>query len=485
LFLGWVCFEGVFVLPNTTPLVVDLDGTLVRTDLLFESFFSAASKGVNHFWRATSELCGGKARLKAFLADAGPIDYALLPYNADVLQLIGAAKNEGRQVYLATASDKRHADGVAGYLALFDGVFASDGSLNLSGAAKAQKLVGTFGEGGFEYVGNSSVDIAIWRHAKKAYLRGTSAALARRVNELGVEVDCIDNQGSLPRVWLKALRVHQYVKNTLVFVPFLTAHVYTLKFLFNAILAFVAFSLCASSVYLLNDLVDLDADRRHPTKQNRPFASGALPLAHGTVAIPILLISSFLCASAASFLLVGVLAAYFVLTLAYSLKLKRKLMIDVVILAMLYTTRVIAGAAALPVIPSEWLLAFSMFAFTCLALIKRHAELALRIDNELPDPSNRNYRLGDLPIVGAMAAASGFNAVTIFALYVSSPTVKDTYRHPELLWLICPLLLYWFGRIVVLAHRRVVVDDPVVFAFLDRVSRLCCGAMIAIVLLAI
>jgi UbiA prenyltransferase family. len=202
------------------------------------------------------------------------------------------------------------------------------------------------------------------------------------------------------------------------------------------------------------------------------------------IAIPVLLGAAFACAILVSLPFTAVLTAYFGLTLAYSLTLKRRLMVDIVVLAMLYTTRVIAGAAALPVVPSEWLLAFSMFIFTCLALVKRYVELALRIDKELPDPSNRNYRLVDLPIIGALAAASGFNAVTIFALYVSSSAVKDLYRHPDLLWLICPILLYWLSRMVVLAHRRVVDDDPIVFALRDRNSYVCVVAMVVIVLLA-
>jgi 4-hydroxybenzoate polyprenyltransferase len=264
----------------------------------------------------------------------------------------------------------------------------------------------------------------------------------------------------------------------------LTAHAYTVPFLFRAVLAFVAFSLCASAVYLLNDLVDLDADRRHPNKRYRPFASGTIPITHGIVAIPLLLISAFGCAFVASLPLVGVLAGYLALTLAYSLMLKRKLLIDVVVLAMLYTTRVVAGAAALPVLVSEWLLAFSMFIFTSLALVKRYVELSMRVDKELPGPSNRNYQLTDLPIVGALAAASGFNAVTIFALYISSPAVRDLYRHPERLWLICPILLYWIGRTVLLAHRREIEDDPIVFALRDRISRLAGGLIVAVVLLA-
>jgi 4-hydroxybenzoate polyprenyltransferase len=254
--------------------------------------------------------------------------------------------------------------------------------------------------------------------------------------------------------------------------------------LVSALLAFVAFSLCASSVYLLNDLIDLGADRQHPSKQRRPFASGAIPLAQGVVAIPILLALAYIGAALTSLLFTIVLTVYFALTLAYSFTLKRRLMVDIVVLATLYTTRVIAGAAALPVVPSEWLLAFSMFVFTCLALVKRYVELALRIDKELPDPSNRNYRLIDLPIIGALAAASGFNAVTIFALYVSSPAVGGFYRHPELLWLLCPILMYWLSRMVILAHRRVIDDDPIVFALRDRNSRVCAAFMIAIVLTA-
>jgi 4-hydroxybenzoate polyprenyltransferase/phosphoserine phosphatase len=471
-------------LSNDTALVIDLDGTLVRTDLLAESFFATATNGVTHYWSVANALLRGKAPLKAFLAEAAAIDYELLPYNADVLHLARDAKSQGRRVFLATASNQKHADAIGTHLGLFDGVFASDGTVNLSGEAKARRLIESFGEGGFDYVGNDHVDVAIWSHARKALIVGSSTALMREVESLGIPVERVGAPQRSLTIWLKALRVHQYAKNGLVFVPLLTAHAYAPPFIVKALLAFVAFSLCASSVYLLNDLIDLDADRRHPTKQRRPFACGAIPIVHGVIAIPILLFFAFLCAFAASLPLVGALTAYFALTLSYSLSLKRKLIVDVVVLAMLYTLRVIAGAAALPVIPSEWLLAFSMFVFTCLALVKRYVELALRIDKELPDPSNRNYRLFDLPIVGALAAASGFNAVTIFALYISSPAVQNVYRTPQLLWLICPILLYWLARVVVLAHRRAIDDDPIAFALRDRNSYVCVIAMVAIVLLA-
>jgi 4-hydroxybenzoate polyprenyltransferase/phosphoserine phosphatase len=470
--------------PHEPPLVVDLDGTLIRSDMLYESFFSSIPKGLGHHRATLAALLHGKAPLKAYLADAAGIDHALLPYNAAVLDLIRDAKSRGRRVYLATASDRRHAEQVAEHLGVFDGVFASDGVTNLSGSAKARLLIETFGERSFDYVGNGNVDLAIWKHARQAYIIGGSTALLRKVQALGIPVECIDKSGTTFRAWRKALRVHQYAKNVLVFVALVTAHAYTRTAALHALLAFVSFSLCASSVYLLNDLVDLNADRQHPSKRNRPFAAGTIPLAHGLLAVPVLLVLAFACAAAASLPLVITLAVYFGLTLAYSLRLKRKLMVDVVVLAMLYTARVIAGAAALPVIPSEWLLAFSMFVFTCLALVKRYTELAMRIDRELPDPSNRNYRLVDLPIVGALAAASGFNAVTIFALYVSSPAVREVYRRPELLWLICPVLLYWLGRVVLLAHRRVIDDDPILFALRDRISIMSGGLIMSIIMAA-
>jgi 4-hydroxybenzoate polyprenyltransferase/phosphoglycolate phosphatase-like HAD superfamily hydrolase len=466
------------------PLVVDLDGTLVRTDLLYESFFATAAKGPWHYLTAIATLLHGKVQLKAYLADSALIDYRLLPFDEAVLSLIRDMRAESVPVYLATANDRRHAEGIAAHLGLFDGVFSSDRTTDLSGETKARKLMDTFGAGRFDYVGNSPVDMPVWSQAHKAYTIGVGPRLARKVDTLGVPVEHLERKEPSFHVWSKALRVHQYAKNVLIFVPLLTAHAYTLPFFLKALLAFVAFSLCASSVYILNDLVDLDADRRHPTKRKRPFASGEIPIVRGMVAIGVLLVLALSCALVVSLRLFGVLVGYFALTLAYSLSLKRKLLVDVVVLAMLYTARVITGSVALPVIPSEWLLAFSMFAFTSLALVKRYAELTLRIEKELPDSSNRDYRLADLPIIGALAAASGFNAVTIFSLYISSPAVRELYRRPELLWLICPILLYWLGRVVLLVHRRVIDEDPMLFAVRDRISYLAGGLMIAIIVLA-
>lgn len=472
------------VAATTVPLVVDLDGTLVKTDLLVESFFATLTANHQSLIAALKAIPHGKAHIKEILAETGHVDYTLLPYDGAVLALIGEAKDAGRTVYLATASDRRHAEAIAAHLGLFDGVFASDGRTNLSGEHKAARLIAEFGEGGFDYVGNSTADLPIWAKARAAYAIGTTAALDRKIAALPVPTQHLERPRTSPRTWMKMLRVHQYAKNALVFVPLLTSHSYSLGAIASALMAFLVFSLCASSVYILNDLVDLDSDRKHPTKRNRPFANGAIPLVTGMIAFPVLLVASFALAFATSVYLAGVLGLYFVLALAYSIDFKRRMIVDVVTLAMLYTIRVIAGAAAIPVMLSEWLLAFSMFIFTCLALVKRYTELAVRIDDDLPNPSNRNYKLTDISVVGMLAAASGLNSVTIFALYISSPDVMGLYRHPQLLWLSCPILIYWIGRILILAHRRIVHDDPIVFALRDRNSYLAAALLLAIILLA-
>ena len=287
------------------------------------------------------------------------------------------------------------------------------------------------------------------------------------------------------KIWAKALRVYQYAKNTLVFVPALTAHQMNFATLGSALLAFLAFSACASGAYLMNDLLDLAADRQHPTKRHRALAAGELPISSALMAIPALwafAVGASLCISTA---FLGVLAVYLATTIAYSLVLKRKMLVDVVTLAGLYSLRIGAGAVAAGVMLSEWLMIFSLFVFTSLALIKRFSELSMREGAGLSDPSNRDYRITDLHIIAAMAAASAMNAVTVFALYLSSSAVTPLYSRPWLLWLLAPLLLYWFGRALMIAHRREMPDDPIIYAFRDGASRTTVAAMICIMLAAI
>jgi 4-hydroxybenzoate polyprenyltransferase len=279
------------------------------------------------------------------------------------------------------------------------------------------------------------------------------------------------------------LRVHQYAKNLLVFVPLFAAHLLQANPVLEAVAAFVAFCLAASASYILNDLVDLQDDRGHHSKRYRPLASGAVPLIHGLLASPLLLFAAIAIAAAISPPFLGVLAGYFVLTTVYSYYLKRKMLVDVIVLAGLYTIRIIGGAVAVNVVVSAWLLTFSMMMFTSLALIKRYVEVAARKDANLPDLTGRNYKNSDLNTIAALAAASGFNAITVFTLYVSSDAVHKLYSRPELLWLIGPLLIYWVARALMMASRRMMHDDPVVFAIMDRRSLLTVGA-IALVILA-
>jgi 4-hydroxybenzoate polyprenyltransferase/phosphoserine phosphatase len=449
------------------PLVVDLDGTLVRSDLLVESAFAYLGRNPWRVLNLLSAMLRGKAALKAEIAACTDIDVSHLPYDEGVVSLIRQKRADGNRVYLASASNERYVWAVADHLGLFDGWFASNDKENLSSDLKARRLVEAFGEGGFDYVGNGPADLAVWNVAHRRIAVRASHWVRSKLTQMDAEASVLEDRTHQTRAWIKLLRVHQWAKNTLVFVPVVTAQRFDFPALGGAMGAFLAFSLAASAIYILNDLVDLDADRNHPSKKLRPLAVGTVSITKATVIIPVLLLVAFAGALAIAPVFAVVLLGYVSLTTAYTFVLKRKMLVDVLALASLYTIRVVGGAVAIPVRMSEWLLAFSMFIFTALALIKRYVELAARIDKDLSDPTNRNYRKSDLDIVGALAAAAGFNAVTVFALYISSDAVRPLYRHPEALWLICLILMYWLGRALLMAHRRLMNDDPIIFALRD------------------
>lgn len=467
------------------PLVVDLDGSLLLTDMLYESLLDVLPLGFHPNFAALRALANGKAALKHHLAQASELDYATLPYSTSVMALVQAAKARGRRVYLATAANAKHAKAIADHLGVFDGWFASDEKTNLSGSLKAEVLTVAFGQNGFDYVANDRLDLPVWEGADKAYGVDLSSSLKSRLGEFKGNFIALNNGNVGGQAWLKALRVHQYVKNLLVFVPLLTSHQFTLPNIVTDVIAFLAFCACASAVYILNDLLDLKADRAHASKRARPFASGLLQLRAGLLMAPALLLFSLMLATTISLKFICVLVGYFLLTSAYSIYLKRKMFVDVIVLAMLYTTRIVAGGVAAEIQTSQWLFIFSMFIFTSLALIKRYVELATRLDRRLPDRSGRDYKIGDLHVVAALVAAAGLNAVTIFALYVTSPDVQMLYRHPKALWLICPILLYWIGRALMMAHRRSMDDDPIVFALRDPISAIAIASMVAVVFIAI
>ncbi|MCU1135966.1 UbiA family prenyltransferase [Stenotrophomonas maltophilia] len=464
-------------------LCVDLDGTLLDTDLLYESLLVLLARNPLYLFLLPFWLLQGKAALKRQIAARATVDPCHLPYNPKVLQLLRDTPQRPR--VLCTASDQLLVAPIAAHLGLFEQVIASDGQRNLSGPNKAQALVDAFGERGFDYAGNGTVDLAVWARAAGAWVVNNGSALA------GAAAQRTQVLGHWPapsrrQAWLKALRPHQWLKNLLVFVPLLTAH----RFLeapavADALLAFAAFSLCASGVYVLNDLLDLDADRRHPRKRHRPFAAGRLPLLHGLVAGPLLTLCGLAVALACSPAFAAVLAGYYALTVAYSLRLKRIVMLDVVLLASLYTLRIIGGTVAIGAELSFWLLAFSMFIFLSLALLKRYTELHAVLARGKTRANGRGYGVEDLPLLQSLGAAAGYCAVLVMALYINSPDSVELYRNPKLLWFICPVLLYWVSRAWVIAHRGNMHDDPIVFAATDRPSQvvavLCAGfALVAI-----
>ena len=464
------------------PLIVDLDGTLIRSDLLIESAFAYLGSHPTSAHRLVGALRNGKAALKTFIAQETQIDVSALPYDADVIALVESARSNGRKVFLASASNERYVEAVSNHLGLFDGWFASDATTNLSGKNKADLLISHFGEGGFDYIGDNEVDLPVWSVSRDRIAVRPSSAVRRKLKALDERAQVIEPKGGSMRAWRKLLRLQQWAKNALVFVAMVTAHHFDLVSIAQGVCAFFAFSLAASSIYIVNDLVDINADRAHPTKKGRPLAAGTVSLMQAMFVSCGLLVGAIGLSLFLPPLFTGTLLAYLALTTAYTFSLKRKMMVDVVTLAGLYTIRVMAGAAAIGVPVSEWLLGFSILIFTSLALIKRYIELAARLDADLPNPSNRNYQKSDLNIVATLAASSGFNAVTLVALYISSPTVATLYSHPAALWLICPILMYWLSRALIMAHRRFIDDDPVAFALRDRNS-LMAAALIGLILI--
>ncbi|MBY5447178.1 UbiA family prenyltransferase [Rhizobium leguminosarum] len=455
---------------SSRPLVIDLDGTLVRSDLLIEAAFSELRRRPFSIVDLFLATCRGKACLKHRLSAPADFDPAILPFDLEVLNLIRTAREEGRQVYLASATHERLVSRVSDHLGVFTGWFATDEMTNCAAEVKAERLVAAFGHGGFDYVGNDAADLPVWRHAGKSYATRTSARVARQLSRQCDNVEHLAHDKPTWRTWARLLRVHQYVKNALVFIPLLTNQLFDVHSLANAALAFAAFSLCASSVYVLNDLVDLQDDRAHRSKCRRPLGCGDIPLSHALVVIPILLLLSFMVALTISPAFILVLAGYFALTTAYSFFLKRKMILDVVTLAALYTARVVGGSAAISVWPSPWLLAFMMSWFLSLALVKRYTELISRRAANLPDSKSRDYKNGDVGMIGALAAGAGMNALTLYALYAASDGVQDLYTRPGILWLAGPILACWIARILLLAHRGLMHDDPIVFAIKDKVS---------------
>ncbi len=447
---------------NLNPICVDLDGTLIATDSLWESILVLLRQ---NFWLSfllPIWLLKGKAYFKYKISQNSTLDIATLPYNEQVLDFLRSVKD--RKLVLATAANQKIADAVAEHLQLFDEVIASNKQINMIGITKRDSIQQKFGT--YSYIGDSKADIPILQAAQEAYLVAPSSFLQKQCQAKKI----FSAPKATWKTWIKALRPHQWVKNVLIFLPLILAHqlLDTVK-LADTMLAFFAFSMMASAGYILNDLLDLAADRIHPSKRKRPFASGKLPIQYGLPIFIILIsVGFFVSLYWLSLSFTGMLALYLLITMAYSFYLKKKLVVDVIVLAGLYTHRILAGGLAASVEVSSWLLAFSMFMFMSLALLKRYVELRHLTNKK--KVRNRGYEIGDIDMVASMGPTSGYLAILVFSLYISSDKVTTLYSSPFILWLTCPILLYWITRVWFLANRQQMLDDPVQFALTDKIS---------------
>lgn len=465
------------------PLCVDLDGTLLHTDLLHESALALLRRNPLYLFALPFWLLRGKARLKREVAARVAPDVALLPYDTRVLGLVHDVGTRPR--VLCSASDQSFVDAVAAHVGGFDLALGSDGRSNLDGPRKAAALIERYGDRGFDYVGNAAADLAVWPHARAAIAANASASVLARLRRARTVERVIERRGGAWRAALRALRPHQWSKNLLVFVAAIAAHrIFDAAALSATTLAFVAFCLCASGAYVLNDLFDLDADRRHPRKHTRPFASGRLPIAAGLAAAPLLTLAAFAVAAWLPARFALALGLYAAATLAYSLVLKRVAVLDVLVLAALYTLRIVAGAVAIPVEASGWFLSFAMCLFLGLALVKRYAEVQRVAAGAEARVAGRGYRAAHLPAIGVAGVACSALAVGVLGLYVDSAKSAALYAHPHWLWLLLPLLAAWLARVWTLARRGRMHDDPVVFALTDAPSLAVFAGFVATVMLA-
>ncbi|UUX96843.1 UbiA family prenyltransferase [Aquabacterium sp. J223] len=460
-------------LAHEPPVVVDLDGTLSPSDSLWESVLRIVKRRpLDLFWLLLS-LLQGRAAFKRRVAQRLGWSGESLPINDELLAFLKVRSENGCRLVLATAADQRIAHTVARQIGLFDAVLASDGAVNLKGKAKLQAIRRLVGED-FIYAGDSRADLPIWQAARGAVLVDVAPGVRRAVVAGGTPITG-EFRRTPPgvRTWARALRLHQWTKNVLVAVPLLTAFSFTdPRAVLATVLAFIAFGLVASSTYLLNDLLDLDSDREHPRKRHRPMASGAISIPAALGAMVGLMAAGLAIAAALRPAFLACILAYTALTLLYSLLLKRHTMIDVIALASLYTLRIVAGAAAIAVPLSNWLLSFSVLIFLSLALVKRCAELIVMQQASKEQAAGRSYQVADLRVLWPMGAASAVAAVVVFGLFISAPETQARFAAPDFIWLAGLGVLYWVSRLWIRTSRGEMHDDPIVFALRDGVSRL-------------
>lgn len=462
-------------------IVCDLDGTLIKSDMLLESVFILIKKNPIFIFLLPIWLLKGKAQLKDEINKRIEFNAELLPYNQDVIDFLDKKKSEGNKIILATASNQNIATKISNYLGIFDETYGSTSELNLKSKNKRDFLNEKYGKNQYSYVGDSTADLKVWEDSKDAYVMNNGISDKNKISNLKEIIG--EKSKSKLKLIIKEIRVYQWVKNLLLFIPALMAHKTDLDFYFTILIAFISFSLLASSVYVLNDLLDLDADRQHPRKKNRPFASGNLSLLYGFVLLPILIAISFaLSLIYLPYEFTLTLLVYYLITNLYSFKLKRLELIDIITLASLYTIRIISGGYAVDVLISPWLLAFSMFLFLSLALLKRYTELLSMIKENKVKATGRGYHVEDIDMIRGFGTSSAYIAILVYALYAYSDQVQVLYNKPSLMWLVAVLLLYWITRIWFLAHRGKMTDDPIVFTGKDPNSWIV-GLIIGILML--
>jgi len=462
------------------PIYVDLDGTLVKTDVAQELLCQAAAHPKNWVTLLKSTL-RGKAELKTTISEITEFDAATLPYREEVLTYLKQEKARGRQIILASATDMKIAQKVSDYIDIFSNIIASESGKNLKGQAKLSEIQKTDSE--FEYIGDSKADLPIWRDAQAVGFVNAPAAAAPLKKQMPVSLE-INDRSSTPASLLKAMRPHQWAKNALILLPLFFSHQYgDVTKIAQALLAVIIFSFCASAIYIVNDILDIEADRKHSKKKFRPFAAGELsPITGITAAMGLLGIA--LTSSALFFgaIVTSLFIFYIISTTLYSTWLKHKPIMDVVVLTCLYTLRIFVGGVAISTALSPWLLNFSLFFFASLAFMKRYTEM-LRVQAKGKDAA-RGYLVSDLAAILPMGITTGGLAVLTLTLYLNSAYVAQTYGAVQILWLIAPLMMFWIFRAWLKALRDQIDDDPVVFALKDPISRITLGITIGVVLAA-
>lgn len=457
---------------NSLPLCVDLDGTLLQTDSLWESCLRLLSHQPLLILLLPLWLLSGKAGFKNKVSQHVELDPSSLPFNTKLLKYLTQQRLHNRHIVLVTAANKKIAEAIADHLNIFDEILASDENHNLSGQNKAKILTEKFGDKGFVYAGNARVDLNVWQHAAAAIVVNAAEKLTKQAKEITTieETFPTDKKVSF-KVILKAIRIHQWAKNILIFTALILSHNwFNTAALQSALYAFFSFGFAASSIYLVNDLIDLESDRKHHSKKQRPLAAGILPIQGAIVIVPVLLLFSFFFAIQVNANFISILVIYLVLTTIYSLFLKPIALLDVITLTSLYTIRIIAGAIAISVPLSYWLLAFSMFIFLSLALIKRFSELQNLIHQGETTAVARGYHVDDLPAISLFGISSGYISVLVLVLYTHDLQASTLYAQPDWLWFVAVAVLYWISRMWLLTYRREMNEDPVLFAIHDRNS---------------